>query len=65
MRRQLIGESGRVKLYRLDDESTPYIAELGTGTATPACALGEGEIEGVELTNEEYSFLAQREQEIT
>jgi len=54
---------GNMKVYRLNDPDTPYIVELvdpdgELWTATIACALDTGEVDGVSLTDSEHYALS-------
>lgn len=64
---RIMGGYKRVKLLKLKDEATPWLcaikyeSPLGYGsdwlTATPACVAGEGEIDGVTLTQDEFAWV--------
>jgi hypothetical protein len=51
-----IASEGRITIWETDDRDTPYIVSLGSGTATLNCVMGEGEVEGEELTDAEFEL---------
>jgi hypothetical protein len=66
----VIGRAGRIQVHRTDDSATPYLVSIISNreyappeilTATLGCACGEGEVDGVTLTEAEFDLVSKLE----
>jgi hypothetical protein len=51
------GPGGVRVVFNPNDDDTPYMVYLKDASATLDCAVGEGEVEHHELTQEQFDFL--------
>lgn len=55
------GPDSLILRFNTEDTETPCMVFLNDASATFDCAIGEGEVEHIELTNAQYEFLVENE----